>query len=257
MGHFTDLVDDGAKQYLKPEHQKWLHFNYHHPDTEGLAKSAVQAAMSHPEVEAARAREEDAMSAFSADRGNASLKSKWLKTSDASMDTFNKKIAEHFGANVDAYIGLAGERERQAQESRKQAEISSVDSKFRALPNGNYSRLCEKCGGQGFIPQFRHNGGECYSCGGSGMSSDKKQYTKEDIAGIKASIAARYDNPTAKPVSSPTPAPSSTPSQKPKGFTNKYAGNCVGCGTRVGVGEGITSKGNAGWEVRCVGCHHG
>lgn len=55
-----------------------------------------------------------------------------------------------------------------------------------------------------------------------------------------------------------TPAPTSAaPTEKPKGFANKYAGTCVGCSTRVGVGEGLTSRGAAGWEVRCVGCHHG
>ncbi len=57
---------------------------------------------------------------------------------------------------------------------------------------------------------------------------------------------------------SDTPAPASTaPTDKSKGFANKYAGNCVGCNTRVGVGEGLTSRGATGWEVRCVGCHHG
>lgn len=50
----------------------------------------------------------------------------------------------------------------------------------------------------------------------------------------------------------PTPV-----ADKPKGFANKYAGKCVGCGNRVESGEGLTSKGAAGWEVRCVGCHHG
>jgi hypothetical protein len=53
------------------------------------------------------------------------------------------------------------------------------------------------------------------------------------------------------------PQPTPSPAEKPKGFTNKFPGNCKGCNTRVGVGEGLTSKGNAGWEVRCVGCHHG
>lgn len=55
-----------------------------------------------------------------------------------------------------------------------------------------------------------------------------------------------------------TPAqPTLAPSAKPKGFTNKFPGNCVGCNTRVGAGEGLTSRGASGWEVRCVGCHHG
>jgi hypothetical protein len=54
------------------------------------------------------------------------------------------------------------------------------------------------------------------------------------------------------------PAPqAAAPTARPTGFTNKYAGNCVGCGTKVGVGEGVTSRGAGGWEVRCVGCHHG
>lgn len=63
--------------------------------------------------------------------------------------------------------------------------------------------------------------------------------------------------PTApeKTATSPTPA-TQTPASS-KGFTNKFAGNCVGCGTRVGVGEGLTSRSNLGWEVRCVNCHHG
>lgn len=51
-----------------------------------------------------------------------------------------------------------------------------------------------------------------------------------------------------------TPA---APQEKPKGFANKYAGTCVGCGTRVGANEGLTTRGGSGWEVRCVGCHHG
>jgi hypothetical protein len=60
---------------------------------------------------------------------------------------------------------------------------------------------------------------------------------------------------TAEPAQASVSAPTST--EKPKGFTNKYAGNCVDCGTRVGTGEGVTSRGAGGWEVRCVGCHHG
>lgn len=47
------------------------------------------------------------------------------------------------------------------------------------------------------------------------------------------------------------------PQEKAKGFTNKFPGKCVGCGNRVGTGEGLTSKGASGWEVRCVNCHHG
>jgi hypothetical protein len=61
----------------------------------------------------------------------------------------------------------------------------------------------------------------------------------------------------AAPAESPSPTTASAPTEKPKGFTNKYAGNCVDCGTRVGTGEGVTSRGAGGWEVRCVGCHHG
>lgn len=53
------------------------------------------------------------------------------------------------------------------------------------------------------------------------------------------------------------PETSETATPKPKGFTNKFPGKCVGCGTQVGTGEGVTSRGVGGWEVRCVGCHHG
>jgi hypothetical protein len=70
-------------------------------------------------------------------------------------------------------------------------------------------------------------------------------------------ILPSMDSPqeSAPPNTSPQPTPS--PAEKPKGFTNKFPGNCKGCNTRVGVGEGLTSKGAGGWEVRCVGCHHG
>jgi hypothetical protein len=42
-----------------------------------------------------------------------------------------------------------------------------------------------------------------------------------------------------------------------KGFSNKFSGTCVGCGNRVGVNEGLTSKNGDKWEVRCIDCHHG
>jgi hypothetical protein len=253
MGQHTDIVANIATPHLKPEHQKWLRANYHDSGTEGLAQAATTAAAAHPEVVAANKVEDDAGKAFAADRSNATLRSTYQSASEESMNVFAKKVAEHFGSNVDTYLGQAGERDRQAKEASKAKEIASVDGKFKSLSNGTYARLCEKCGGRGVIEQFKHNGGECYSCNGSGMSSDKKQYTKDDIAGIKQSIADRHDN--VGPTQPSAPAPTS--SEKPKGFTNKYAGNCVGCGTRVGTGEGVTSRGAGGWEVRCVGCHHG
>jgi hypothetical protein len=45
--------------------------------------------------------------------------------------------------------------------------------------------------------------------------------------------------------------------EKPKASTNKYAGKCVGCGNRVESGEGLLAKSATGWQVKCVGCHHG
>jgi hypothetical protein len=33
---------------------------------------------------------------------------------------------------------------------------------------------CTRCGGSGFIPQYKHNGGECFKCGGSGYTVSMK-----------------------------------------------------------------------------------
>lgn len=250
-----DAIKDLVMPGLSPEHQKWLNNNYYHPDTNGVVGSAYDAAVSHPDVVAANNEHTNALEAAKSNPDDPGLRQALSLAGDKASEVMVSTLTKHVGAAIDSYISKAGEREAADKEARKTKEVAGVDSRFRKLPGGGYARLCEKCGGQGVIPQFRHNGGECYSCNGSGLSKDKKRYTDEDIAGIKQSVADRYDNPA--PQSAPTREVPATPAPKARGFANKFPGNCVGCGTRVGTGEGVTSKGPGGWEVRCVGCHHG
>ena len=39
---------------------------------------------------------------------------------------------------------------------------------------------CSRCGGGGFLPQYKYNGGQCYGCGGSGYvwKENKKRAPK-------------------------------------------------------------------------------
>lgn len=255
MSAHHDAIKEMVKSGLSPEHQTWLKNNYYHADTDGVIDAAYNQTINHPDVVSALKEHSTLMDAAMADKDNPELRQKF-RDADAKHDAlFTQMLTKHVGDAIDSYVSKAGERETAAKEARKSKEVAGVDSNFRKLPGGGYARVCEKCGGQGLIPQFRHNGGECYACNGSGLSKDKKRYTDEDIAGIKQAVADRHDNPAPSPT--PTREVPATPAPKARGFANKFPGNCVGCGTRVGTGEGVTSKGPGGWEVRCVGCHHG
>jgi hypothetical protein len=254
---YTSIVDGMAKPYLKPEHAKWLHDNYYHPDTEGIAQTAANAAKEDPKATAAH---KDVEAALSAAKDNPDYDSASAKVRAASAiwdEHFGKALAKHFGTHLDNYIAGTAERELKARVDRATAAGNAAP--ITQKPNGKYVAGCMKCGGSGVIP--RHSDvedGKCFDCNGRGYSHNSTEYSSREEART-AMIEGRVAQ--AKQPTQPRPEPAretpATPAPKPKGFANKYAGKCVGCGTKVGVGEGITSKGMGGWEVRCVGCHHG
>lgn len=256
---YTDIIDSFAKPYLKPEHAKWLNNNYHHPDTEGIAKEAADTARNHPDVVAATAASSKAMDDYAANK-TPELKDRWQSLESASDTIFGKKIAEHFGALVDAHVAGTADRELKDRVARATADGNSAPITQKS--NGKYVAGCLKCGGSGKIGRFaNYDQGKCYDCKGLGYFPQSTEYDSAEelrsamVAGRVAQATRPREVPKAQTYTTPTtPA---APAAKPKGFTNKFPGNCVGCGTRVGTGEGITSRGAGGWEVRCVGCHHG
>lgn len=45
----------------------------------------------------------------------------------------------------------------------------STKQKVKSATNSNYGKRCIRCGGSGYLPQYRHvEGGTCFRCGGSG-----------------------------------------------------------------------------------------
>lgn len=257
MGMYTDMVDLMAKPYLKPEHAKWLNNNYHHPDTEGLAQAAANIAKDDPTANAAH---ENVKAAIEVAKNSPDFESASEKVRAASAvwdEHFGKALAQHFGVHVDNYIAGTAERELKARVDR--ATASGNAAPITQKPNGKYVAGCLKCGGTGVIPRHSdYENGKCFDCNGRGYSNKSTEYNSSDEL-RKVMVEGRVAQATAprQPAPEPERTAPATPAPKAKGFANKYAGKCVGCGTKVGVGEGITSKGMGGWEVRCVGCHHG
>lgn len=253
---FTDMVDYAAKAHLKPEHAKWLRDNYAHPDTEGLAKAAALAAKEHPEVVASTAAEKDALRAVMEAPDDQTARQNLSSASEAGDATFGRILASHFGAKVDEYV--AGTSDRELKSRVDKATAAGNAAPITQKPNGKYVAGCFKCNGTGVVARHMdYAEGQCFDCKGLGYSKNSAEYSSHEEA-RKAIVEGRVAQAT-QPVA-PRPEPTravETPAPKAKGFANKYPGNCLGCGTRVGTGEGITSKGAGGWEVRCVGCHHG
>lgn len=253
--------------HLKPEHKQWLDKNLYSPEAEALGNKAHEMTQAHPEFRASMDKVDSASNEASRLRKEASgspehqaAVNTYQEADEASSQVYNKKFAEHFGKLVDNHIATAPQREVQkrvdsATENAKQTPIVKTR-------NGKYAIGCYKCGGSGVIPRFGNTAdGMCFDCKGVGYNPRtavehdsaeglRQKLIESGVAQAKEPVIPR--NTTASPVvSSPAQA------DKPKGFTNKFPGNCVGCNTRVGTGEGMTSKGRTGWEVRCVGCHHG
>jgi len=229
-----EMLKHIAAPYLKPEHATWL-YNNHTNDADSMAAASIEAARSHPEVTAARNGNENAF-----------------------KRVLGQKAAEHFGSSIEAY--MTREPERQRQERVKDA-ISRVNAMpITKKPNGKFVLGCYKCEGTGIVSRHSDvDNGRCYDCRGKGYSDKSTEYDSAEELHTKlmnSAVAKANKDPEIQPKPTVPEAPVA-PQEKPKGFTNKYAGNCVGCGTRVGPGEGLTSRGASGWEVRCVGCHHG
>jgi hypothetical protein len=225
-----------------------------------MAGESLRVAADHPDHVAAQAEEQKHMDVVKSDPKNEDAIAKYRAASDNSMKVFGQKTAEHFGSSIDNYI--AGTAERERSERVAKATRSANEEPIVKKPNGKFVLGCRKCEGSGFIPfHSNYDDGRCFDCRGRGFHPDSEEFgSKEELRSIVlnnyVSKAQEDPKPRQPQAASPAPAPAA-PVEKPKGFANKYAGKCVGCNTRVGVGEGLTSRGATGWEVRCVGCHHG
>lgn len=260
-----DLLKDIAMPLLSPEHQKYLTNNYRHPDMDGLVDSAGQQTQAHPEVRAAldktnRAGEE--MSRMYKERPGSpehQAATDAYEAADAEAgQVFNKKLAEHLGPLLEDHMASAPQRE--AQERIAKATEEGKRQPIVKKPNGKFVAGCLKCQGSGVIPRFGNtDDGMCYDCKGAGFNNKSQEHdSAEDLR--KIMVDTRVARAQGEPLRNTTATPAvaaPAQSERPKGFVNKFPGNCVGCNTRVGTGEGMTSKGRSGWEVRCVGCHHG
>lgn len=267
MGQYHDLTKDTMMPLLSSEHQKYLKNNYHHPDMNGLVDSAHAQTQADPEFRASMDKTDSAMKELGrtyderpGSPEHQSASDAYQAANEASTQVFNKKLAEHLGNLLEGHMTSAPQREQQQRIDR-----ATEDGKSQPIVknrNGKYVAGCLKCQGSGVIPRFGNTAdGMCFDCKGVGYnprtavehdSAESLRQTMVDSRVARAQEPVIPRNTTASPVvSSPAQA------DKPKGFTNKFPGNCVGCNTRVGTGEGMTSKGKTGWEVRCVGCHHG
>lgn len=242
--------------HLKPEHKKWLRSQWLdnrsiQPEVRAMGEQAYNAAHAHPEVVATKNKLFDLMDkAHSHDDVQLAEKKH--------SDMYAKKFAEHLGTLIDQHIATAPEREQKERVDKARAE--GKNQPIVKKRNGKYVAGCLKCNGTGTIPRFGNvDDGVCFDCRGVGFDPKTEEHDSHeslrkrmvDFRVARAQEPVLPRNTTASPAEA---APAQT--ERPKGFTNKFPGNCVGCNTRVGTGEGMTSKGKTGWEVRCVGCHH-
>jgi hypothetical protein len=253
--------------HLKPEHKQWVDKNMYTPEGEALGHKANEMTQAHPEFRASMDKVDialDKVSSLSKENSGSPEHLEALdafkKEDDLNHQIYAKKFAEHLSGLIDNHIATAPQREQQQRIDK--ATESAKNTPIVKTRNGKYTIGCYKCGGSGVIPRFGNTAdGMCFDCKGVGynprtaVEHDSAESLRQKL--IESGVAQAKDpviprNTTASPaVAAPAP------SERPKGFTNKFPGNCVGCNTRVGTGEGMTSKGKTGWEVRCVGCHHG
>jgi hypothetical protein len=266
MGEYHDLTKDTVMPLLSSEHQKYLKNNYHHPDMNGLVDSAHAQTQADPEFRASRDKNDSALRELGRaydERPNSpeheAASTAYQAANEASTQVFNKKLAEHLGNLLEGHMASAPQRE--AQERVAKATEEGKNQPIVKKPNGKFVAGCLKCQGSGVIPRFGNTAdGMCFDCKGAGFSNRSQEH--DSAEGLrKLMVDTRVARAQGMPVRNTTSTPAvaaPAPSERPKGFTNKFPGNCVGCGNRVGKGEGMTSKGPSdNWEVRCVGCHHG
>jgi hypothetical protein len=257
--------------YLKPEHKKWLNSQWldskHiEPHVRDMGNQTYNATHAHPEVIATKNKLFDAQDKAHAIGKTAPNSPEHQAARDAMRladeehgDMYAKKFAEHLGTLIDQHIATAPEREQKERVAKAQAEGEAYPIVKKR--NGKFVAGCLKCNGTGTIPRFGYvSDGVCFGCNGVGFNpkdeehdshqSLRKRMVDSRVARAQEPVIPR--NTTASPAEA---APART--ERPRGFTNKFPGNCKECNTRVETGEGMTSKGAGGWEVRCVGCHHG
>jgi len=257
---------DMIKPHLKPEHDKWVLNNGGSPEAIALGNQAHNAAHGDSEVIAAKNLSNAALDKVSKIRETAPNSPEheaaidaYQPLNDAHGKLYAKKFAEHLGNLIDQHIATAPQRE--AQERVAKATEEGKNQPIVKKPNGKFVAGCLKCQGSGVIPRFGNTAdGMCFDCKGVGFSNKSQEHdSAEELR--KLMVDTRVARAQGMPVRNTTSTPAvaaPAPSERPKGFTNKFPGTCVGCGTRVGKGEGMTSKGPSdNWEVRCVGCHHG
>jgi hypothetical protein len=257
--------------HLKPEHKKWLRSQWLdnrtiQPEVRAMGEQAYNAAHAHPEVLAAKKVAYDAMDKADSLRKTGPDSPEYIAAienyqplMEKHHDAYTRRFAEHLGTLIDQHIATAPEREQKERVDKARAEGETYPIVKKR--NGKFVAGCLKCNGSGTIPRFGNvSDGVCFGCNGVGFNpkdeehdsheSLRKRLVDSRVARAQEPIIPR--NTTASPAEA---APAHT--ERPKGFVNKFPGNCVGCNTRVGTGEGMTSRSNGGWEVRCVGCHHG
>jgi DnaJ-class molecular chaperone len=60
----------------------------------------------------------------------------------------------------------------EAAQKKEQARLAALASEKQAAQAFAAANKCPKCSGSGYLAQFSHRkGGECYTCGGSGIFS--------------------------------------------------------------------------------------
>jgi hypothetical protein len=231
-----------------------------------MGEESYNAAHAHPEVVAAKKLGYDAMDKVQEIEKTSPNSPEHMAAignfetlMEKHQDAYTRRFAEHLGTLIDQHIATAPQRE--AQERVDKARVAGESQPIVKKRNGKYVAGCPKCNGTGTIPRFGNvDDGVCYGCKGVGFDpKDEEHDSHESLRKLMVdSRVARAQEPVIPRNTTASPAEAAPArTERPKGFTNKFPGNCVGCNTRVGTGEGMTSKGKTGWEVRCVGCHHG